>query len=350
MECSRCLLTSDITNIENGYCDFCRLHDELEKNSELDFMKILTNLFVRGEKVLIGISGGLDSSYLLWYTVKILGLPVLALHFDNGWNTPTAEFNMRLLVEKLGVDLVRVRKDVYYDRLCGALLAAGVKDADIANDMYMADIMQTTAKRYGIKYVFNGHNFREEGSTPLDWTYMDAKYIQSVYEWAYGEKLRTKHLQTFWKQIKSGVKQIRVFHYMNIPFIDRYNTMIDFGLRDYGPKHSENIYTKFIGYDLLPNKWGIDKRIIYLSAQIRSGVLTKEEAMEELKEGVYFNKSYYSEIEKRTGVKIEAAMNAPKRTYKDFDHYNFKRFKPLILLMTKLRLVPYTFYKKYTSG
>jgi hypothetical protein len=350
MECSRCLLTSDVTNVENGYCDFCRMHDELEKLRPEGLEKILAKVRKqKGYQVLIGISGGFDSAYLLWYTVHVLKLKPLVLHFDNGWNYPFAERNMMNLVYKLGVGLVRVYKDEYYDKLCGALLLAGVKDADIANDMYMADIMQTTARKYKIKYVFNGHDYRTEGSTPIKWSYMDAKYIQSVYKWAYDEPLKTQHLQTFWKQIKSGIKQIRVFHYTEVPQILKAAVLTELGFEDYPVKHGENIYTKWVGYWLLPVKWGIDKRKVYLSAQIRSNYLSKEQALKKLQEPVDFENEYIEQIEKTVGVTIAQALNAEKHTYKDFDYYNFKRFKPLIWVMMKLKLVPYTFYKKYTQ-
>jgi len=344
-------MTSGVTKIrEDGECDFCKMHEELEGLT--GFAEIADKVRAQpGYQCLIGISGGFDSSYLLWYTVKKLGIKPLVLHFNNKWNTDEAEFNMNLLVTKLGVDLLRITADEEYDKLCGALLKAGVKDADIANDMYMADMMQTVARKYKIKYIFNGHDFRYEGSAPLAWTYMDAKYIKSVYKWAYGEELKTPHIQTFWKQIRaaiSGVKHIRVFHYVFISEEERFNTLIDFGLKPYGEKHGENIYTKWVGYDLLPHKWGIDKRNVYLSARIRSGFMTKKEAKEELKEGVSVSINE-DELFVRTGISVEDAYLAKERTYKDFDHYNFKRFKLLLWLLWKFKLTSYQFYKKYAT-
>lgn len=350
MECSRCLLTSDVVNIKDGYCDYCRLHDELEKNKPEEFEKILVKIRKRkGHQVLIGISGGFDSSYLLWYTVKVLKLKPLVFHFDNKWNTDIAEHNMATLISKLNVDLVRITSDDEYDELCGALLAAGVKDLDIANDMYMAEMMQSIARRYNIKYIFNGHDFRTEGSTPLGWTYMDAKYIRSVFKWAYGRKLKAP-VQTFWKQIFSGVKQIRVFHYLDIPIGNKVETLFDFGLKSYGLKHGENDYTVFIGYYILPKYWNIDKRIVYLSAQVRSGYLTKKQAKIQLKEIPYEPvpgaDDIFYKVSYRTGFPI--GKYEPTRHYHDFKHYNFKKFKFLIKILSKLKLVPYTFYKKYT--
>jgi len=304
----------------------------------------------KGYQVLIGISGGLDSSYLLWYTVKVLKLKPLVVHFNNRWNDPIAVHNMALIVDKLGVDFQTFASDDEYDKLCGAFLKAGVKDLDIPNDIYMTELMRRVAIEKGIKTGFNGHDFRTEGSTPLAWTYMDAKYIRSVYKRYTGKKLKTFLNYTFWNQLQGalkGIRQIRVFHYKHISDEEKRMTMKNFGWLDYGPKHGENTYTKFIGYYMLPRKWDIDKRRVYLSAQIRSGLITKAQAKGKLMETVSLEVDF-DEIERRTGVKVSDALLADRQTYEDFDHYNFKAWKPLLWLMVKLGLTSYNFYKKYT--
>jgi len=353
MECRRCLLTDRESQIIDGVCDFCRMHDELSGLNEAWLENLVGKL--RGKKgyqVLIGISGGLDSSYLLWFTVKVLKLKPLVIHFNNRWNDPIAVHNMALLIDKLGVDFRQYTSDDEYDRLCGAFLKAGVKDLDIPNDVYMTELMRRVAVETGVKYGFNGHDFRSEGSTPLGWTYMDAKYIRSVYKRYAGRKLKTFLNYTFWNQIKSafaGIRQIRVFHYFNVPDSDKRNTMLDFGWMDYGEKHGENIYTKFVGYYMLPKRWGIDKRVVYLSAQIRDKRITKGQARLQLRLPVEVDESCFSSIYARTGASVTEALVAPKQTYKDFDHYKFKRWKPLLWVMMKLKLTSYHFYKKYTK-
>ena len=128
----------------------------------------------------------------------------------------------------------------------------------------------------------------------------------------------------------------------------RSQILYEFGLYPYSGKHGENTYTKWIGYYLLPVKWGIDKRRVYLSAQIRSGYITKEEALDELKKVVSVDMDF-KEFVRRTGVTLDEAMNAKEHTYKDFDHYHFRRFKPLLWLLAKFNLVSYQFYKKYSG-
>ena len=346
-------MTSKESKIVDGTCEFCKVHDKLSA-LEPEYIYNLADKLrkKRGYHVLIGISGGLDSSYLLWYTVNILQLKPLVIHFNNRWNDPVATENMNLLVEKLGFDFIQVTSGEEYDELCGAFLKSGVKDLDIPNDLYMADFMLDVAFKYKIKYIFNGHDYRYEGSTPLAWTYMDTRYLNSVYYKHTGQKLKDFPLYTFKRQIISGIKgikHVRPFHHLNITDFEKKNTMLDFGWKDYGVKHGENVYTKFIGYYVLPRRWKIDKRKVYLSAQIRSGVISKAAAKRELENDVYFDEKWFPEIENRTGVFVRDAMNAPRRTYKDFDHYNFKKWKPLLWVMAKLRMIPYHFYKKYAD-
>lgn len=352
MECRRCLLTSEVTVIKDGICDFCRMHNKftaLDLSYLPDLVKKLKEK--KGYQVLIGISGGLDSSYLLWYTVKVLRLRPLVVHFNNGWNTDIATQNMALLINKLKVDFLQFHSDDEYDELCGCFLKAGVKDLDTPNDVYMTELMRRVAIKYKIKYGFNGHDFRTEGSTPLAWTYMDAKYIESVYTRYTGKKLQTFMNYTLWRQFMGalrGIRQVRIFHYTNISDDVKRRQMLEFGWKDYGVKHGENIYTKFIGYYVLPKRWNIDKRIVYLSALIRSKQMSKSQAYIALTVKVPFDEKHFPEIERRTGVVIDEIMKLPKQHYMDFDHYFFKRWRPILWIMVKLKLANYNFYKKYT--
>jgi 7-cyano-7-deazaguanine synthase in queuosine biosynthesis len=348
IECKRCLFTSDIARMTETQCEYCDIHDELERQAvPLDFEKQLSKVRKRKGKYncIIGISGGKDSSAMLYAAVKWWNLRPLVIHFDNNWNTDIAKQNMDHLIKTLGVDAINYRVNKReYDILNDAFLCAGVPDADIPNDIAMTKLMYETADKYCIKYILNGHDFREEGSTPRGWTYMDAEYIRSVYEWyTMGDKLINYPLFTFKDQIiysLKGIKQIRPFHYMT----DRTkleDEMIEFcKWQSYGGKHAENIYTEFVGSVLLPNKFKIDKRIVYYSAMVRTGTLDKQHA----KELIAYKKQI--DMSKFKDIDIGLISNL-KQTHKDFRTYNFKKYRPLIWLMAKMKIVPYTFYKKY---
>lgn len=351
-ECPRCIFTEEIAKIGPQQCEYCDIHDTLEQQSKPDLLNKALSKIRSNKKskynCLIGISGGLDSSILAYTAVKVWGLRPLLIHFNNNWNSQIAEDNMKNLSESLGVDVIvyKVNKKEY-DTLNDAFLFAGVPDADIPNDIAMTKLMYQTADLYKIKYILNGHDFRQEGSTPRAWTYMDAEYIRSVYRNYTNTELKTFPLFTFKDQIVYSlkrIKNIRPFHYMpNREYLEK--EMIEFcGWNSYGAKHAENIYTEFVGSCLLPQKFGIDKRTVYLAAQVRSGITSKAQAKGKLDVNQYFDMKKLGKYR----IRIEHLITERKvHDRKEFGRYNFKRWRPLIWCMYKLRIVPYTFFKKY---
>jgi len=362
-ECERCLIDSNIPGAElkGGICRYCRIHDKLEKRypiSHKHLLKLSEKVKKSGKRrkydCLIGISGGCDSSWLLHIVVKFLKLRPLVIHFDNRWNTKQAESNMRKMVDALNVDFVRYQLNKkMYDKLNRAFFEASVSDVDIPNDMAMLAIFKIVAKQYKIKYIFNGHSFRTEGTTPLGWTYMDAKYIQSVYSSRWGGKLEGFPLLTFWKQLKwglSGIKEVRPLYF--VPMKKKTAKMIlakKYCWEDYGGHHLENKYTAFVASYFLPRKFGIDKRIIEYSALIRSGQMTKSEAKKKLEKKPYLTKGILREI-RETYPDIDIVMQKPVVDYHFFDTYHklFRKYRWLIWLAMKFCLLPETFYLKYT--
>lgn len=354
-ECKICLFDDEISEIgTDGICNYCKLQEQLAAQS-MNFQPVLQEMKEHGSgkqyDCLIGISGGADSSILLYMAVKFWGLRPLVIHMNNRWNNSQAENNMRVICEKLNVNSIVFYLDKKeYDNLNDAFLGLGLPDADIPNDIAMAKIMLQTADNYGIKYILNGHDFKREGSTPAKWTYMDSKYIESVYTKWTGKKLKNYPLLTVWDQIfygLKGIKQIRVFHYEENSTDDVrsevLNELIAMGWQSYGEKHCENIYTEFVGAHLLPGKFGIDKRRVYLSAQIREGLITKEYANEVLRNQPSFDLS-------KLGARrdeIVRLTRGPIGNREHYDHYDFKKWRIIIWLLTKFRLLPYTFYKKY---
>ncbi len=354
LTCPRCLFTSDIAEVPRGggQCNYCDLHDQLEASARPeDLDRQLAK--VRGTSgqynCIIGISGGLDSSTLLWLAVRKWSLRPLVVHFDNGWNGEAAKANMTNLCNALDVPVI-----VYhpakreYDELNRAFLYAGLPDADIPNDIAMTKFMYQTAAQHGIKWILNGHDFRQEGSTPAKWTYMDAKYIQSVYRDYMHDKLKHYPLFTFWDQVKyglMGIKQIRPFHY--ITDRDRYEFAMksEIGWQDYGAKHGENIYTEYVGAQLLPAKFGIDKRRVYIAARLRSGTIDHAFARALLAEKPQFD---MDKLGNERHV-VEGYEHSEIGKREDYDRYDFRAWymKAIIYLLAKLQVVPKTFYIKY---
>lgn len=362
MNCKRCLFSEPVVTLDdNGICNLCNMHDDLVKSSiSFNWDKLLKKIKKQKGKYhcLIGISGGLDSSILLNWAIK-WGLNPLVIHFDNAWNTFEANSNIENMIRYSNVDSIRYTvNQKEYDDLCLSFLLAGVSDADIPNDMAMGEMMLRTCKQYGIKYIFNGHNFRTEGSSPLCWSYMDAKYIESVYEaFNEGAKLKSYPLLTFWKQLYytviCGIKQVRPFYYVMPEFAKEMSDLQrTYKWKDYGNKHTENIYTDFIGSYYLPVRFGINKKITYDSALIRTGRMVRYEMLDD--SFPLFPDDKINYILMRLGISrpiFDEIMKQPVHTYKDFKTYHsmFKRWCWLFWILMKLGFLPFTFYKKYTT-
>jgi hypothetical protein len=341
-ECPRCLFDESIATIGDTQCEYCDLHDQLEAQAKpSDLMPLLDK--VRNNKkydCIMGISGGVDSSLLLYLAVKKWNLKPLVIHFDNHYNVPQATHNMSQLIKLLNVDAITYNVNkLEYDTLNDAFIQAGLPDADIPNDIAMTKLMYDTAYKYGIKYILNGHDFRTEGSTPKGWTYMDAKYICSVYKWHTNKELTNYPLFTFKDQLfyaLIGIKNIRPFHYIKEREALENEMKAFISWQDYGGKHCENVYTEFVGGHLLPTKFGIDKRIVYLSAKVRSEKLTKNEAKKIFEVAHHWDKQ-----------KLNIEIPKRKMQRSEFERYDFKKYRLLMWLLAKMKVVPYTFYIKY---
>jgi hypothetical protein len=164
--CTRCLINDTVPGVtfnDKGECNYCTWHDAMEHeyNHPLALTCKLEQIKKDGKgrkyDCLIGISGGIDSTYLAWMACNVWGLRALLIHFDNGWNSEIAERNMASLVSQTKADLVRYKFDV--NKINKDFLMAGVHDLDIPNDIAMGTLMNNEAKKQNIKWIFNGQIF-----------------------------------------------------------------------------------------------------------------------------------------------------------------------------------------------
>jgi hypothetical protein len=95
-----------------GVCSFCQKTSKIEyEGAEALKDDILSHLEVCKDRnpkydCLLGVSGGRDSSFLLYFLTKELGLNVLAYCADNGFIPEQAIKNIKNMTDILGVDLV----------------------------------------------------------------------------------------------------------------------------------------------------------------------------------------------------------------------------------------------------
>tara|TARA_Y100000589_G_scaffold271068_1_gene263551 strand:+ start:1995 stop:3140 length:1146 start_codon:yes stop_codon:yes gene_type:complete len=373
--CNRCIYDSTVPNISfnsQNICNYCDQHDELEKEYPLgaDGKKKLELLINQIKKAgrkkkydcVIGVSGGCDSSFLLYKLVSY-GLRPLAVHFDNTWNSAISTMNIAKVTSKLGIDLFTyVVDNKEYDEIYKAFLLSGVPDIEAPTDIGIATTQYLAAAKYNIKYIIEGHSFRTEGISPLGWLYMDGKYIQSVIKNYSNQKIKTFPNLTLFKQLKWMVlnrfKRVRPLYYMDYNKKLAMEILKDkFNWEWYGGHHLENQFTAFYHRYFMPKKFAIDQRLLGYAALTRSGQIIRDDALEMMKaspSGQEIDEILYL-VKKRlcySDNEFQSIMNIAKKNYKDFKTYKktFEKLKPFFYIMYKLDLVPKSFYIKYTKS
>ena len=371
--CQRCISDETIPGISfdgKGICNYCRTHEKLDKEfptgkQGLTKLKEIVRQIKeagKGKKYdcIVGVSGGCDSSYLLYMAKEKFGLRPLAVHFDNTWNSDIATQNIYLILKKLKIDLyTHVVNNEEYDDIYHSFLISGVKDVDVPTDIGLITTLYQAADKYGIKYLLDGHSFRTEGIVPTDFVYMDGKYIESVQK-KYGSKPLDTYPNLWLKNwlkwlVFSRIKRIRPLYYLDYNK-EETKKMLNkkFGWQWYGGHHNENRYTLFVVNYFLPKRFGIDFRMIEFSGLIRSGQMTRQEALRKIQEPKLIDDSILNLVKKRiklTNQELKKIIEAPPKTYRDFKTYKplFEKLRPLFWLMYKINLVPQSFYMKYTK-
>lgn len=345
-ECVKCVMTvkddPNITFDAQGICNHCHYYDgeaKLYLKTGEEAKKLLSDTI---EKIkaygkdkkydcLIGISGGVDSSYVS-LLAKEYGLRALCVHFDNGWNSELAVMNIENIVNKLEFDLYTYVIDwEEFKDLQLAYLKASVIDIEVLTDHAIYGAMFKIAKDNDIKYVLGGHNVATEGILPYSWIFNKKDYIniQDIHKQYGSKKLKTfPFLDRKMKKFisTSGVEFV---NYLNwVPYVkDEVKSILQekLGWRDYGGKHYESIWTRFYQGYILPVKFGIDKRKAHYATLICSGQMTKAEALEKLKEPIYDPQLLKTDKEfvlKKLGLteaEFEAIMKTPVRSHWDFE-------------------------------
>ena len=370
--CQRCIYDESVPNItfdEEGICNYCRQIEGLEaqfpndERGERELQRLVDEMKKAGKgkkyDALIGVSGGCDSSYLMHLMTKKYGLRLLAVHLDNTWNSTVATQNIAVMTEKLGIDLWTYVIDAKeFDDIVLAHLKAGVKEIENPTDIAFATTLNLAASKFNVKYKLDGHSFRTEGSAPMGWIYMDARYIASIHK-KFG-KLPMKSFPNLWlsKQLKwmifNQIKSVRPLYHLNY---DKESAKAllskEYGWQWYGGHHLDNRHTAFFHSYFWPRRWNIDFRLVGHAAYCRDGRMVREDALELMKEEPHIEPGlveYYKNRLNLSDKEFERLMTQPKKHYTDFKNYKktFERMRPFFYLMAKASLIPWSFYIKYT--
>ena len=275
--CSRCIYDERVPNItfdDNGVCSYCLMMDGLQEEYKTGmpegiaaFNEVLEQIKKDGKgkqyDCVIGVSGGTDSSYMLHMAVKEWGLRPLAVHYDNTWNTAIATENIRKVLGKLNVDLyTHVVDNKESDDIFKAFFKAGVPELDGPTDIALAEVLYRGAKKYGVKYILEGHSYKSEGVSPLGIMYVDGKYISTIHKRFGKMKMKTfpnMPLTSFLKWIiLFKIKKVRPLWY--IPYSKEEARELlekEYGWQYYGGHHLENRMTAFHHSVYHPQRFGL---------------------------------------------------------------------------------------------
>ncbi len=345
--CTNCIMdTSDpqITFDEKGECDFCtsfksniapswhtdeRGHEELMKIAQ----KIKDDTKGKKYNCIIGVSGGVDSSYLTYVATEIMGLKPLLFSVDSGWNLNVAVENIEKIVKTLDLDLYtevvnwQEMKDLQL-----AFLKSQVPYQDTPQDHVIFAGLYNYAAKQGIKYVLTGGNYSTECvKPPFEWTYInDLKFIKDIHK-----KFGKIPLRTFptcgmlknrlWYRGIKGMKVVKPLDY--VPYEQEAALQLleeKFGYQRYKNKHYENIFTRWYEGYYMPKKFGYDKRRCYYSSLILTGQMTREEALELIAENPYDEKQAREDqeyIAKKLGIteeEMETIIAGENKTWRDY--------------------------------
>ena len=346
-QCTRCIMDTtdpDIVFDSKGVCNHCYKFDEIQKTRMFDSdeqrdqqKEVLLEKIKAGGKgkpydCIIGVSGGVDSTYVAYLVKEVFGLRPLAVHFDNGWNSELAVKNIENILEKMDIDLFTyvVNWEEFKD-LQLSFLKASTPDGEVPTDHAIIAVLYNLAVKHGIKYILNGVNYASEAIMPLKWGYgyYDSKYIGAVQKEFGTKKLKSyPRLNLAKLGYYSKVKKIQfvpILNYVDYFKEDAMNLIQNkLGWKYYGGKHYESIYTRFFQSYILPQKFEIDKRKAHFSNLVLSGQITKSEALEELKKPVYpadlmkDDKEYAIKKFNISAEEFERIMELPTKTFQEY--------------------------------
>lgn len=357
--CTNCIMDTTDPNItfdERGWCDYCRnFYKNIQPNWHPDetgekmLAPLIKRIKLEGEgkpyDCLIGLSGGVDSSYVTYIAKEKFGLRPMLFHVDAGWNSQEAVNNIERLVDGLGLDLYT--EVINWEEMKDLQLAffkAQVAHIDTPQDHAFFAALYNFAAKHGHKYIVTGANYSTECvREPLEWHYhaSDLRQLKDIHRKFGKGPLKTFPMadifkyKLYYRYIK-GVRVVKPLNYTPYSKEAAMNELVSkFGWQKYTHKHYESRFTRFYEGYWLPKKFGFLKHRAHYSSLILTGQMTREEALERISKPAYDEKTIAQDFEyvakkmDLTVQELQKIMDGENKTYRDY-----KSNMPLISLAT----------------
>lgn len=364
--CSNCVMDTSDTNIKfnkNNICDHClnfkdkilpKWVKQFENENELKELsrKIKARKVKNSEHdCIIGMSGGIDSSFLVYIAKEVMGLNPLVFHVDAGWNSDVAVNNIEKIVDGLNLDLyTEVINWEEMKNLQHSFFKSGVPHIDAPQDHAFFSTMYSFALKHKVKNILTGANYSTECiRNPVEWMYYqsDSSQIKDIHR-RYGKTKLKKFPFTsiLWHKVwLPYVKKIKLYTPLNYINYDKKNAIKvlkeKFNWQPYSQKHFESRFTKFYESYWLYERFGYDVRRVQFSSLILTGQMTRDEAIEKLKEKPYDQENIHKDKEfianklDITLNMLDEYMKLPKKTFRNFSNqYDIYRLGAFILKKT----------------
>jgi N-acetyl sugar amidotransferase len=353
---------SNIVFDARGWCDYCNnYYDNIVPNWHPDergareLQPVIDQIRRHGagqpHDCIIGMSGGVDSSYVTYLAEEKFGLRPLIFHVDAGWNSQEAVNNIEKLVDALGLDLhTEVVNWNEMKDLQLAFFKAQVPHVDTPQDHAFFASLYNFAAQNGFKYILTGANYSTECvREPLEWHYhaSDLRQLKDIHHRFGSVPLKTFPLANIFTykiyyRFFKGVRVVKPLNYVPFRKEAAVQELVEkYGWQKYPHKHYESRFTRFYEGYWLPKKFGFDKRRAHFSSLILTGQLSRDEALAKIAQPAYDEHLAQQDLEyvsKKLDLspdEFRALMAGPNKSYRDY-----KSNMPLIELGTKaLRMV-----------
>lgn len=347
--CTHCIMDTSDPRIQfdaHGVCEYCNNFKTkmlpnwdtgMQGAAALECMAEQIKKDTQGKEfdAIIGLSGGLDSSYAAYVAVKKMGLRPLLFHVDAGWNTDQAVGNIEKLVDGLGLDLyTEVINWEEMKDLQTAFLRSGIPDQDLPQDASFFSSLYKFARKHKIKHVITGSNFSTECCRePEEWggyLGIDTMLFRDIHRQFGKRPLETFPLKDIlvYKLFYQKILGMKVHHPLNlVPFVkkaaeDELGRL--FGWQRFQHKHHESRFTRFYEDYWLPRKFGFHKRRAHFSSLIMTGQMTREAALERIAKpemDEHFLKQEFEYVAHKLDLtvdELQQVFDAPNKTYRDY--------------------------------